>query len=320
MKQTALIVAALGLIFATAERAAGFGSGDRGTSGAQFLKISPSARPAGMGEAFAGVADDVNAVYYNPAGLGALKNVQATGSHSSLFQDMSYEFAAVSVPLLSWVDTRQAKNAYGVLGVSVSNLSVGKIERRSTVETDTPSDLFGSSDFAYAISYGYAMPDTNLSLGATAKFIDQQIDSAKSSAFALDVGSLYRVGRAGFALGARNVGTQQKYQAVSEPLPLVIFSGLGCRFSDNWLGSLELDLPRDNNVVAAFGTEYRRDFGDKLAGAARFGYNSKNTGASGFNGLAFGFGVGYGNFNFDFALVPFGDLGSAYKYSMIVKF
>ncbi len=40
--------------------------------GAIFLLIRPGARPSGMGSAFAAIADDATATYFNPAGLGFL--------------------------------------------------------------------------------------------------------------------------------------------------------------------------------------------------------------------------------------------------------
>jgi len=321
MRITALVAAAFALWALCPERAAAFASSsDKGTSGAQFLKIAPSARPAGMGEAFAGVADDVDAVYYNPAGLADLKKVEVTGSHTSLFQDLNYEYAAVSVPLLSWVKTQDAKNKYGVLGVSIYNLSVSNLERRGLTETDTPTDTFGSSDLAYALSYGYTLADTGLSLGATAKFIDQQLDTAKASAFALDAGSLYKTGRTSLAFGLRNAGTKTQFASQADPLPLLIYGGAAYRFSDNFLGSLELDAPRDNRITVGLGAEYRHDFGDRLTGSVRGGYNSRNTDAGGLSGASMGLGLGYGNFSFDFALQPFGDLGNAYKYSLLVRF
>ncbi|MEQ1920553.1 MAG: hypothetical protein ABL955_15300, partial [Elusimicrobiota bacterium] len=40
-----------------------------GTSGAQFLKLGSGARAGAMADAFAAIADDANAAYYNPAGL-----------------------------------------------------------------------------------------------------------------------------------------------------------------------------------------------------------------------------------------------------------
>ncbi len=40
-----------------------------GTTAAQFLKIGVGARAIGMGGAFAATADDITAMYWNPAGL-----------------------------------------------------------------------------------------------------------------------------------------------------------------------------------------------------------------------------------------------------------
>ena len=40
-----------------------------GTDALNFLKIKPSARGASIGDGFVAISDDVNAVFYNPAGL-----------------------------------------------------------------------------------------------------------------------------------------------------------------------------------------------------------------------------------------------------------
>src|ERR1041385_8560022 len=40
-----------------------------GTSGALFLKIGAGARPTAMGDAFVGIADDVNAIDYKTRGV-----------------------------------------------------------------------------------------------------------------------------------------------------------------------------------------------------------------------------------------------------------
>ena len=48
-----------------------------GTAGAQFLKIGPGARVDGIGSAFCAIADDVTAVYWNPAGIGQLEGFVA---------------------------------------------------------------------------------------------------------------------------------------------------------------------------------------------------------------------------------------------------
>lgn len=122
-----------------AGQARAFGTGDKGTSGAQFLKIGPGARPAGMGEAFAGVADDIHSVYYNPAGLANLRRVEAAAMHESRFQGVNYDFAAVSVPMLAWTESEERRNRYGVAALSLYSLSVGGIERRRPSRPTSPS-------------------------------------------------------------------------------------------------------------------------------------------------------------------------------------
>ena len=53
-----------------------------GKSGFGFLKISPSARAAGMGDAFTAIADDVTPIFYNPAGLTNLNQFVFNFNHT----------------------------------------------------------------------------------------------------------------------------------------------------------------------------------------------------------------------------------------------
>lgn len=297
-----------------------FGSGDKGTTAAPFLQVGPGARAGAMGEAYSGVADDVDAVYYNPAGLGFQKKVEAEGMHDSLFQGINYEYAAISVPILRWTETRMEPNRYGVLGFSVYSLNVANIQRRGTTETDAAVDTFGATDFAYALSYGYQIPDTSLSLGATAKILDVNLDAAGARGFAADIGGLYRYEQWSIGLGLRDFGTLQKLNTAADPLPLTFFSGVGYRVTPRVLASFDLSLPRNNNALAAVGAEYRHPFGDNLNGSLRAGYNMRNNRSGGLSGGSFGLGVGYYNFDFDFAWVPFGDLGNTFRYALRVKF
>ena len=318
MRTRALLTAAL-LLAAQAGPAAAFGAPARGTSGAQFLEIAPGARPAAMGGAFAGVADDVHSVYYNPAGLAGLERIQITGMDDQYFQSINYTFAALAVPLVFQGDSR-VQSKYGVLGISVTNLSVGNIPTQGNAETAAPTGTFSSDDFAYALSYGYAFPDTGLSLGATGKFVVSSLDGTNASGFAADLGALYKQDRLSVGAGVRNLGPSYGFAGSADPLPLSIYGGAAYRLTEHWLASLEIDAPRDNSLAFALGTEYVHPFTSKLTGAVRAGFNSANTDAGGFGGAAFGGGIAYGNVGFDFAMIPFGDLGNTYRYSLLVKF
>ncbi len=75
-----------------------FAAGDYGTPG-EFLNWGAGARALGMGRAFTGLADDVAAIYYNPAGLAQQNPFQISLMHVTLFYDTMYDFAAASYPV-----------------------------------------------------------------------------------------------------------------------------------------------------------------------------------------------------------------------------
>ena len=68
-----------------------------------FLLISPGARPAGMGEAYVAVANDVSAVFWNPAGLAYQSGREITFMHANwlpgLTDDLFYEFLAYKMSI-----------------------------------------------------------------------------------------------------------------------------------------------------------------------------------------------------------------------------
>ena len=70
-----------------------------GGVGADFLRLEPPARTAGMGNVFAGISDDVNSIIYNPSGLASLKNIVVSFTHFSSFADTNCEFLVSAFPL-----------------------------------------------------------------------------------------------------------------------------------------------------------------------------------------------------------------------------
>lgn len=64
----------------------------RGTSSLQFLKIGSGARATGMGESFVAVANDISALYWNPAGITQFSENGLTFSHSRWFVDTDVNF------------------------------------------------------------------------------------------------------------------------------------------------------------------------------------------------------------------------------------
>ena len=111
---SSLVIALCTLHFALPVDAAGYG-----TTAASFLKIGLGARPAAMGFAFAAVADDLNAIQYNPAGLAQLQGNNVSVTYLSYFQEINYGWMAYSLP--------STLLGPGTLGISVGYLTLGRI-------------------------------------------------------------------------------------------------------------------------------------------------------------------------------------------------
>jgi hypothetical protein len=280
-----------------------------GTSGAQFLKIGAGARPTAMGEAFVGVADDVNAVSYNPAGLGFLDKTEFSAMHTQYFQGLDYDFGAYAQPL-----------KHGTLALSAATLKTDDITRRALDETNTGS--FKNQDASYALAYAHRLGAT-LSAGVTARLIREEIDSASAQAWSADVGVLKKFSRRPVSVGfaVRNLGQPIGFNDESDPLPLAFDAGMGIDLLRNRLKiAADLRHVRDTGVQAGIGSEWRETLRGNFRYAARAGYDTADADVEGASGLSLGAGIGYKLFDLDFAWVPFGILGNTFRYSAHLKF
>jgi len=271
-----------------------------------------------MGEAYTGVSDDIDAIYWNPAGLATLKSPELEGMHMQYFQSILYEYAAFAYPTAS----------HGTWGLAVTNLYTNDIQAR-TQDTDAPTGTFNANDSAYWMSYAYPL-SSRLSLGASMKYVRLTLSGAASTAYAADGGVLYDTDWKDLRLGAsfQNVGSQVKFANESDPLPFTARFGASLSagsladapiFLKNLHISSDLIMPRDNQAAVAFGGEYKGRLVDGLSYAIRSGYQTGST-VDGLSGVSAGGGLTFGRVSFDFAWVPFGELGNTYRYAIHVKF
>lgn len=290
-----------------------------GTSAAQFLKLGAGSRAGAMGEAYSAVADDVYAVYYNPAGLTRLKGSQLSAAHAQHFQGISYEFAGFGYPVKD-----EKGEVHSAWGAAIYNLSIADIERRSA-DTRAPTGSFTAGDNSYNISYARLMTP-RLSLGLTGKFIQQNIDSYSASAYAADLGVQYTVpavfrGRPLWLSGlVKNVGTEMNFAGVPDPLPRAVVFGAGMPVAENVKVAVDATKYRDTDLYFGVGTEYIHPFTENVSGALRAGFNTHRKDNDGTNMPTFGAGVNFYRAGFDFAWVPYGSLGNTFRFSLLLKF
>lgn len=311
------LLGALALTAVLASGASAFGSGDKGTSAAAFLKVPAGARAAAMGDAFGGLEGGALSAAYNPAGLGFLEGVELEVTHDTHFQDLAHDFGVLAVPVLSLRETRLKRSAWGAVALSVRTLGASGIERRGVVETDEPTDTFGASDYAYGLSYGRALG--RLALGGTVKIVEQSLDSAKSRAAAVDGGLLWKEGRLSAGAGFRHWGQALKLGSAADPLPFTLYGGGAYRAAPGLIGAVEVRAPRDDAPRFSAGVEVSRQYSG-FGAALRGGWNSSTSDAEGLGGLTAGVGASWSRLAVDFAWVPYGDLGSAYLTTIKIKF
>ena len=285
--------------------AALFESGDKGTSGAQFLKLPVGARATAMGEAYSAVAKDADALHWNPAALASLSGRSVSFSHAVLFGELSHDCLAYAQPL-----------GKGAVGAGVQYLSAGKVMETDDLGFETggimrPRDMAVS--LAYARSFGGA------ALGLSLKYIDSRL-AGSASAFAADIGTLFRVSaRLKLAFAAQNLGGKLKFDRESDPLPVNYKIGSSWEMGRAWLGALDINFPRDNKPFAGLGTEYRYNTGE-WAFSGRLGYNTRAVGDINGAGLSIGGGAGFRSTRLDYAFTPFGSAGAVHMISLTASF
>src|SRR5262245_925293 len=64
-----------------------------------ILTMQTGVRPAGMGNAFVAVSDDINALYSNPAGLGLLKDLELNAMMQQGLEGIDQNNFALIMPL-----------------------------------------------------------------------------------------------------------------------------------------------------------------------------------------------------------------------------
>ncbi|MFH1282612.1 MAG: PorV/PorQ family protein [bacterium] len=318
-----------------------------GTSAANFLKLGIGARAIGMGESFTAVADDVNALYWNPAGLGFLKSKEITASHNVWFQDIKYDFIGFAIPVSGkssggdiFVDGKRVpavQGIPGVIGISATYLYMEGIERRSGNTAD-PDGYFGASDMSLSLSYAQQVlkfsNDSMVTSGINLKVISQQIDDKKARAYAVDLGVISRLNQWSFGFVVQNIGSQIKFIEKSYPLPLTYKFGAAYYLLNRSLSiSLDLNKPIDNKINFNLGSEYwvggmfalragylRKDSMSREALVGK-GLGSMNDGGlASLTGMMAGAGFRIFNYGVDYAFVPYGDLGATHRFTMNMKF
>ena len=271
---------------------------DAGLPG-EFLNFGAGARALGMGRAFTAVADDVDALYWNPAGLATFRSSQVTFQHAPMPLETSYQYMAYAQPLY----------AMGSIGFGIVNLGSADVDRVDNNNVTVGS--FDARETGYLAAYAHRFGD-KLSLGSTAKMVQKSVDGRSESGFGVDAATLYRMNeRVSFGVMVRNlIRPAYSYATDKETFPAILRAGTAVHWLNKHL-TTALDLEK------TVGTRQSPKFHFGVEGFAidniflRAGIDQSE--------ITSGLGIRWRQFQFDYG-IGFQDLGTQNRFSVKMVF
>jgi len=312
-----------------------------GTTVANYLNIDVGSRAVSMGGSFVAVANDVTALYWNPAGIARIEKNSALFSHTKWLADIDLNFVGLVIPFFT----------KGTIGVSAKFLTMDQMERTTIEFPDGNGELFDAGSYVFGLSYGRNLTE-QFAIGASFKYIQEKIYHSTASAIAFDIGTLFTTGFNNLQIGMAisNYGTKMRmdgkdllvqlrtddrFSGTSEntnallktdeyELPLMFRLGVSMDIlqnndRNNLLVSIDAIHPNNSSESLNLGVEYVYN---KII-ALRAGYNSLfndeiNT------GLSLGAGLYYSisgvDMHFDYAYQEFNELLQVQMFTVGIDF
>jgi hypothetical protein len=191
----------------------------------EFMNIGVDAAALGMANATTAQTDDVNAGYWNPAGLTKVTDKEIGLMHASYFANIAqYDYAAFAMPI----------DEKSVLGLSLIRFGVDDIlNTTQLIDSEGNIDynrisLFSTADYGFTFSYARKTPIEGLTFGVNAKIIRRIIgDFADSWGFGFDAGVQYQIKKWQLGLMVRDITTtyntwninEAAYQQIADAIP-----------------------------------------------------------------------------------------------------
>jgi len=180
----------------------------------EFLNIGVDAAALGMSKAVVATTNNVNAIYWNPAGLVGIEDYQGSLMYASYFAGIAnYNYAAFAMP----IDKNSA------LGVSVIRFGVDDIlNTTELIDSNGNIDfnrisLFSAADYAFNVAYARNLIFKDLKIGVNAKVVRRIIgDFATSWGFGFDAGLQFERNDWYFGLMIRDITTTYNTWAIDE--------------------------------------------------------------------------------------------------------
>ena len=285
------------------------GDAASGESTAAFLRLGVGAKPASMGEAYAGVPGGILSLYSNPAGLTPLSDYMLSFSHNLWIAGMHHSSIIAGLPAFG-----------GYAAIGINGLFVGAIDRYDRYGSPAAGS-FSSTDISYTLAYSKEVAD-DASAGAALKYVTCEIDGYYAGTVAADIGFMGSVGPLNTGIAIQNIGRGMRFRIKREPLPLVIRSGASYSL---FLGRMDLLISAEASHKA--NAPFRLSMGASLDDygyyvihdlifSLRLGVKSYSRDTGKFALLSGGAGITHRNTTLDYAFVSLKGLGLTHRVSL----
>ena len=294
-----------------------------GTTSFQFLKVTPDARSTSMGEAYSSVVNTSEAVFWNPAALTRVDNIDIASSYVDWLLDISHFSIAAAYTI----------GNVGTIGFQAVLTDIGEIEETRVDHLFRLEDqgiynpgLTGNTvqpgSMVFGLSYARRLTE-KFSFGLTVKYAREDLVVQTTSSVIFDGVVLFNTGFNSLTLSAvlRHLGPKITYVNKSYPLPQTFTLGLSGYLiapessflmvseANKLLLSYDLSQPRDYSQQHHLGMEY--SFRDLLFLRAGYKLNFDE------EGLTYGFGLAYSGIRMDYSYSDFGEfLNAVHRFSV----
>lgn len=233
-------------------------SNAQGEAAVPFLLLAPDSRAGGIGESGVAIADNANAVFWNPAGIAFLDGSEVSFTHSNWLPqfglDLFYEYATYR---------QYFPSLNGSIFTSITYMNFGEFVRTSSQSPD-PIGTFKSFDAALTVGYATKLTPS-LGVGGNFRLIHSrladkgtELEQGKGIAttVSFDVALMYRpqrlylplIGdfsnRSSLGMNLSNLGPKIYYidQAQADPIPTNLRMGIALRLLDVDYNSITYSL------------------------------------------------------------------------------
>lgn len=275
--------------------------------GPDFLLVEPDARTAAMGNAFTAIADDANAVLFNPAGIPAIRTSMLSFTHYASFADTNYEYLSFVYPYKPW-------------GIGGSLLYDYTMNFPEIDPTGRETGQVNNYDLLASIAAGYTIVP-GLSAGAAIKYFKSTLLNYTRDGFAFGLGALWKFkDDPDIYIGCtlQNLGAPTAYESVTDDLPALLTVGLGLKhkFSDIINITADADMGRMllNKYFPDIGAGAELGFYNMVFISAGFGIKQEG------DTISLGAGIrALESLKIWYAFQPFENLGATHRLSLDIS-